>query len=109
MVQIKHNNGLTSGYAHLSRINGGIRPGKTVKQGEVIGLVGQTGLATGPHLHYMMTRGGKPINPLSIKSEPAEPMQATLKPEFLTYISAMQTTLNNGIHQAVAREMSFER
>ena len=59
LVQIRHSGGLTTGYAHLSKI--AVRSGSTVAQGDFIGNVGQTGLATGPHLHYMMTKNGKPI------------------------------------------------
>jgi murein DD-endopeptidase MepM/ murein hydrolase activator NlpD len=103
LVQIKHNNGLTTGYAHLSRIAGDVRPGRIVKQGDVIGLVGQTGLATGPHLHYMMTRGGMPINPLSIKSEPPAPIEASLKPEFLQQISTWDAMLKNGAVETAAK------
>ena len=54
-----------------------------------------TGLATGPHLHYMMTRGGVPINPLSIKSTPAVPIAPGLKSEFLGQIATRQTQLDN--------------
>jgi murein DD-endopeptidase MepM/ murein hydrolase activator NlpD len=64
LVRIKHSSGLTSGYAHLSKIAAGIRPGAVVKQSELVGLVGQTGLATGPHLHFMMAKNGTPINPV---------------------------------------------
>jgi murein DD-endopeptidase MepM/ murein hydrolase activator NlpD len=95
LVQIKHANGLTTGYAHLSRIAKGIRRGTSVKQGDVIGLVGATGLATGPHLHYMMTRNGKVINPMSIKSEPAVPIAAALKPAYLEQIAGRQLQLQN--------------
>jgi murein DD-endopeptidase MepM/ murein hydrolase activator NlpD len=91
LVQIKHANGLTTGYAHLSRIL--VRPGASVKQGDVIGRVGATGLATGPHLHYMMTRNGKVINPLSMKSEPPVPISPALKPEFLESIAGRRLQL----------------
>src|SRR5205085_42705 len=60
LVRIKHSSGLVSGYAHLSRIASGIHPGRAVKQGEFVGLVGQTGLATGPHLHFEMAKNGTP-------------------------------------------------
>ena len=95
LVQIRHSNGLTTGYAHLSRFRSGLRAGAVVKQGDVIGFVGATGLATGPHLHYMMTRNGKVINPLSMKAEPPVPVAAGLKAEFLGHIAGMQLQLKN--------------
>ena len=95
LVQIRHPSGMTSGYAHLSRIASGVRAGTSIKQGELVGLVGQTGLATGPHLHFMMTRGGAPINPVPTlkKAEPAPPIQGTLKAEFLKQIAPVQGKL----------------
>jgi murein DD-endopeptidase MepM/ murein hydrolase activator NlpD len=58
-IQISHPNGMVSMYGHLSRFSRGIHAGSNVNQGEVIGFVGATGLATGPHLDYRITRGGK--------------------------------------------------
>ncbi len=95
LVQIQHNNGLATGYAHLSRFAAGVHAGASVKQGEVIGYVGMTGLATGPHLHYMMTRGGKPVNPLSVKAEPPVPISPALKPAFLEHIAGRQAQLES--------------
>jgi murein DD-endopeptidase MepM/ murein hydrolase activator NlpD len=63
-VKMRHDSVYESGYAHLSKIASGIKPGAHVKQGQVIGYVGSTGLATGPHLHYAMYRSGKYIDPL---------------------------------------------
>ncbi len=93
LILIKHANGLTTGYAHLSKIS--VHSGASVKQGEVIGLVGATGLATGPHLHYMMSRNGKVINPLTVKSEPPVPISPDLKAEFLQSIAGTQVKLQN--------------
>ena len=90
LVQIRHSGGLTTGYAHLSRIAPGIRAGRTVDQGDRIGSVGMTGLATGPHLHFMMTKNGRPINPLSMRSEPPIPLDANLVPEFLRHIAPLE-------------------
>ena len=78
-----------SGYAHLSHIAAGVRAGHPIKQGELVGLVGQTGLATGPHLHFMMTQKGIPINPVPAlkKGEAAPPIQGNLKADFLENIA----------------------
>ena len=65
VVMIKHLNIYTTVYAHLSRFAKGMRGGRKVRQGEVIGYVGQTGLATGPHLHYEFRVRGKHKDPLS--------------------------------------------
>jgi murein DD-endopeptidase MepM/ murein hydrolase activator NlpD len=91
LVQIRHSGGLTTGYAHLSKI--AVRSGSTVAQGDLVGRVGQTGLATGPHLHYMMTKNGKPIDGRSLKSEPPIPIDATLLPLFLEHIAPMEAQL----------------
>jgi len=92
-VEIRHANGMTTGYGHLSRIAPGVAPGRAIKQDDVVGYVGHTGLATGPHLHYIMTRGGAPINPNSMKAEPPVPMDGTLKPQFMSHIAEWQQTL----------------
>ena len=99
LVEIKHNNGLVTGYAHLSKIGAGIHRGVAVKQGDVIGLVGATGLATGPHLHYMMFRNGKVINPLTIKSEPPTPIAPGLKSQYFEHITGLQGQLQNLVAQ----------
>ncbi|HLR90048.1 MAG TPA: peptidoglycan DD-metalloendopeptidase family protein [Balneolaceae bacterium] len=62
IVQIKHNSVYRTAYLHMSRFAPGIRPGVNVKQGQVIGYVGQTGLATGPHLCYRLYKNDTPVN-----------------------------------------------
>ena len=64
-VRLVHAAGLSSSYSHMSRI--AVEPGQHVRQGQVIGYVGSTGLSTGPHLHYELYRGGVPVNPLSVR------------------------------------------
>src|SRR2546427_5983450 len=98
LVRVKHASGLTSGYAHLSHIALGIRAGHAIKQGELVGLVGQTGLATGPHLHFMMAKNGTPINPVPAlkKGEPAPPLDPKLKAEFVKQIALVQEKLDSG-------------
>lgn len=62
-VRIAHPGGIQTSYAHMSRITA--RPGSTIRQGEVIGLVGSSGFSTGPHLHYEMTAHGRSVDPLA--------------------------------------------
>ena len=69
-ITIKHGNGYTTYYGHLSRYARGIKKGKWVKQKQIIGYVGSTGLATGPHLDYRISRNGKFLDPLKMKSPP---------------------------------------
>ena len=74
MVKIKHNGTYTTAYLHLSKYGKGIKKGVHVKQGQVIGYVGRSGLATGPHLDFRFYRNGKAIDPLKVKSPPAKPV-----------------------------------
>lgn len=64
---IRHTNGYESAYGHQSAIAKGIRPGVKVRQGQVIGYVGSTGLSTGPHLHYEVRINNKPVDPLRVR------------------------------------------
>lgn len=66
-VKLQHTSDVGTAYAHMSRLGPGIKPGVAVRQGQVIGFVGSTGLSTGPHLHYEFHRGGKQVNPLAQK------------------------------------------
>ena len=66
-VRVRHSSGYSTAYAHMSRITSGLRAGKRVNQGQIIGYVGTTGRSTGPHLHYEVLQAGKQINPMSIK------------------------------------------
>jgi len=74
VVEIRHVNGYSTRYAHLSFIAKGIRPGVRVTQGQLIGHVGASGLATGPHLHYEMRRNGKALNPRTVDLPSGEPI-----------------------------------
>ena len=64
-VEIAHASGLETLYGHMSRI--AAAPGELVRQGEVIGYVGSSGLSTGPHVHFEVLKGGRPINPMGVK------------------------------------------
>ena len=73
-IKIKHNSVYSTTYMHLSKFEKGIQTGTRVKQGQVIGYVGATGLASGPHLDFRVFMNGSPVDPLKIKSPPANPV-----------------------------------
>ena len=64
-VRIDHGGGLATSYSHMSRMI--VAPGSSVRQGQVIGYVGTSGLSTGSHLHYEVLRGGRAVNPMSVR------------------------------------------
>ena len=72
-IKVKHNKTYSTLYAHLDRYNKKLTRGAVVKQGEVIGYVGKTGMATGPHLHYEVHKNGTPINPAKVHITISEP------------------------------------
>ncbi|MGI9342553.1 MAG: OapA family protein [Gammaproteobacteria bacterium] len=80
-VILQHGGNITTLYAHMSKFGRG-RVGSRVRQGQVIGYVGATGLATGPHLHYEYRRNGVHLNPRTVKLPDAEPIQAEYLPQF---------------------------
>jgi murein DD-endopeptidase MepM/ murein hydrolase activator NlpD len=82
MVRIQHNSVYATGYMHLSRFGDGIAPGKLVKQGDIIGFVGTSGLSTGPHLDFRFYMNGSPVDPLKVDAPPVEPISEANKPKF---------------------------
>ena len=84
-VRIRHMNGYETCYMHLSKFASGIKAGTRVAQGQVIGYVGATGHATGPHLDFRVWKDGTPIDPLKMISPPSEP----LKQEYLDSLGKM--------------------
>ena len=85
MVTVRHINGYESSYLHLSAIAPGVRIGQRVSQGELIGRVGSTGLATGAHLDYRLKKNGIWVNPLTehLKQPPGEPIPAAHRAAFI--------------------------
>jgi murein DD-endopeptidase MepM/ murein hydrolase activator NlpD len=85
MVRVRHASGYESFYLHLSAFGAGIRAGARVEQGQTVGLVGATGLATGPHLHYGLTRNGSFVNPLRehMNQPPGDPVPASAMAAFM--------------------------
>lgn len=94
-LKIRHNSVYTTTYMHLSRFAKGIKVGSEVKQKEVIGYVGSTGLSTGPHLDYRVYENGKPINPLLIKSQPKKPVKPALMPQFVALRDSLVQRLDS--------------
>ena len=82
-VILQHGGNITTLYAHLSKFAGAARNGRRVKQGQVIGYVGKTGLATAPHLHYEYRVAGVHRNPRTVKLPPAEPVPNQYRDDFL--------------------------
>lgn len=80
-IKVKHNSVYTSVYMHMSRY-GKFNVGDRVKQGDIIGYVGSTGLSTGPHLHFEIHENGSQINPLTLESPPADPVPDSLMDDF---------------------------
>ena len=74
MIELQHSSGWTTRYGHMTRFAPGIRVGSPVKQEDVIGYVGMTGLATGPHLHYEMRSHGNPKDPLAVDLPAGDPV-----------------------------------
>jgi len=73
-ILVRHSNGWTTRYAHMNRFAAGMAVGTRVDQGDLIGYVGMTGLATGPHLHYEMRYNGAPEDPLAIELPAGDPV-----------------------------------
>jgi murein DD-endopeptidase MepM/ murein hydrolase activator NlpD len=104
VVQLEHGRGYASRYGHMSRI--AVRGGQRVKQGDVIGYVGMTGLATGPHLHYEFHTGGRAVDPNSMRHLMGEPVRSGNKDDFRALVAMrsarMQRADTEGAVAAVA-------
>lgn len=94
MVTVRHTNGYETNYLHLSRFAKGIRRGVRVSQGQVVGYVGSTGLASGPHLDYRVQLNGRWINPLSISSPAVEPLADDRLQRFLAHALAVLSLID---------------
>ena len=94
-IRIRHNSVYTTQYAHLSRFARGIKKGVHVKQDQVIGYVGMTGLATGPHLDFRVFKDGSAIDPLKLKSPPSIPIMKSYKPAFDSLVKTYMPLLDS--------------
>ncbi len=97
-LRIRHSDGLETGYGHLSAWASGVAPGALVHQGQVVGFVGASGLATGPHLHYEVMRSGQRVDPAGI--DPAYGPRAD--PDLAAAFRARKATLDARVAAALA-------
>jgi murein DD-endopeptidase MepM/ murein hydrolase activator NlpD len=106
LVEIAHANGIVSRYAHLRGFARGVRSRVSVRQGEVIGYVGATGLATAPHLHFELLVGGKPNNPaVVLRRADGTPVASREKPAFDRTRESLSALLHQaeGVVRGIAR------
>jgi murein DD-endopeptidase MepM/ murein hydrolase activator NlpD len=99
-VRVRHPNGYETIYNHMSKFAKVSRQGAKVKQGQTIGYVGSTGLATGPHLDFRMRLNGKLINPLKIKSVPGKPIPKDELPDYMASIASLRDQLEEPVRSA---------
>ena len=99
-MKVRHPNGFLTAYLHLSRFAAGIRRGRRVGQGDTIGYVGATGLASGPHLDYRVQKNGRWINPLAMTVEPAPPIPEDRLAAFVVRRDELRQALSDGVLEA---------
>ncbi len=93
-VKVRHNSTYTTGYLHMSKIAAGVRAGTRVRQGQIIGYVGSTGLATGPHLCYRFWRNGVQVDALRVELPPSQPVHAANTATF----NLLKETIRQQLH-----------
>ena len=101
-IRIRHNGSLKTAYAHMKGYAKGMKPGKRVKQGDVIGYVGTTGRSTGPHLHFEVLRNGKQVNPKSIKSSAGKKLAGSRLEQFKKQVSEI-----DGQYASLSKGLEF--
>ncbi len=101
-IEMRHNGTYKTIYLHMSKFASGMKKGKRISQGQVIGYVGSTGLATGPHLCFRMYRNGSPVNPSKVKAPAAKPVSKANMAEFRQHTRSLIAQLEGreGIHTA---------
>jgi murein DD-endopeptidase MepM/ murein hydrolase activator NlpD len=93
-VKIRHNSTYSTQYLHMSKFAGGIRHGAKVSQGDVIGYVGSTGLATGPHVCFRFWKNGSQVDPLKVQIPPSKPVEATYRQDYDKLTASLKQELD---------------
>jgi murein DD-endopeptidase MepM/ murein hydrolase activator NlpD len=99
VVMLRHHSGYTSRYAHLSRFASKARSGTRVKQNDIIGYVGSTGLATGPHLHYELRHNGRAVNSRTVKLPGSPPLPSEYRSDFRRLLTERVALLAQALKQ----------
>jgi murein DD-endopeptidase MepM/ murein hydrolase activator NlpD len=107
-VIIEHDSKYTTLYGHMSRFASGIRKGSSVKQGQIIGYVGATGLATGPHLHYEFHIGNKVVNPVTVELPKAQAIAKVEMPRFMAQTQPLVAQLRGAANAPVVSNQPAE-
>jgi len=109
-IMIRHDGGYKTLYAHMKSYRKGMRRGKWVKKGQVIGYVGSTGVSTGPHLHFGLYKNNRAINPSSVVKITKSALSGKKKKEFLRYTKKYKEDIELAIanNSKVAKEKSFD-
>ena len=94
-VRIKHNNGYETAYGHMSAFAKGMEPGKRVRQGQVIGFVGSTGMSTGAHVHYEILVNGRFVDPMRVKLPRGRSLEGAMMAGFEKERDRLDTQMNN--------------
>ena len=108
-VIIQHDNGYRTLYAHMQKIERGIRTGSQVKQGRKIGTVGSTGLSTGPHLHFGLYKNGNAVNPIKHLKVAQSRLKGKEKENFLIVAKDYQKALNTALMEDKLQNTPFKR
>ena len=101
-IVVRHGSMYTTLYAHMSKFAKGIRTGMTIRQGQVIGYVGSSGLATGPHLHYEFQVRGVHRNPLKVELPKAAPIAEEYLQDFMKKTRELAFQLDNLVNTQIA-------
>ena len=94
-VRLKHNNGYETAYGHMSAFAKGMEPGKRVRQGQVIGFVGSTGMSTGAHVHYEILVNGRFVDPMRVKLPRGRSLEGAVMSSFEKERDRLDTQMNN--------------